>query len=222
LIFKPDSVLEYTCFDSYLDHMVNSTMTRPLFSMSPRWGGPAGDISASLSNVASAAAGYDTSNFTLGVLGGRTSVPYPVRSTAVPNTYGCNTMNEVWNVAKCMNFIQNPDTDGFFTFADYAGSADKRTLPSPCTAPVAWQNNLDIALLDPPWQEDAVFTYFEDIFPRSTACGDPTFSKLRTGLVINRADSTPKIYNEYICLVPGCHYVPSSMNAGTCTPITRP
>ncbi len=221
LIFKPDSVLEYTCFDSFLDHMALTTIERPLFSMSDRWGEPAGDIEASLSNVAAAAAGYDVSNFTLGVLGGRTEVPYDIRAEAASAPYGCNTMNEIWMVAKCMNFIQNPETDGFFTFQQYADSDDRRTLPTPCTELAAYQENLDIALLDPPWQEDAVFTYFEDVFPPIGSCGTE-FSMLTTGLIINRANADPASYLERVCLVPGCHYVPASYEAGECILVENP
>lgn len=228
LIFKPDSVLEYTCFDSFLNHMAYATRsvppTPPLFSMNPRWGTPAGNMEASLSTVAAAAGAYDFSNFTAGLLGGRNGLPYPVANTVRARPYACDTMNQIWTAAKCMNFIQNAQTDGFFTFADYAddlAGQGKRQLPTACTNLAAYQTNIDIAYATAAspqrWLSDDVLTYYEYVYPPNNTCGDPNFSKLQTGLLINRADATPASYNEYVCLVPGCHYRPAALDAGTCS-----
>ncbi len=212
LILKPDSVLEYTCFDSHLDQVAQSS--QDLFSESTRWGDPPTAIIDDLVDIAQSYRTYDEANFNHGYLGGRmddANVTPP--NTVTAGTYNCNVMQDVWQTAKCMDFIQNEDTDGFFTFDEYEQDAeDKRRLPQQCEKLFnQYQEMLDIATDDPeqtPWLEDQLVTYFELFNPEAeNSCGDDN-SKLKTGLLINATlgENNNDDQDEYICLVPGCYY----------------
>ncbi|HPD83234.1 MAG: hypothetical protein R3D88_01560 [Alphaproteobacteria bacterium] len=135
LIFKPDSVLEYTCFDQFVS--INAHVAGPLFVHTNYFGTPIIPLSASqsmpnaLANVVSTALNaYRNANFNDNFLGGRAgSMNIPnANSTFVSAStnvgYTCSTMAEVWRAAKCMNFIDNAafqNTDGFYPFDDIQG-----------------------------------------------------------------------------------------------------
>lgn len=226
LIFKPDSVLEYTCFDRHIRHMVQTTTDTPLFTADPRWTGAFTgtlDMAAALTPIALTNKAYNDSNFAQSYLGGRGTGSYvPDGAPVLPGNYTCDVMARVWEQAKCMNFIQNPVNDGFFTFPEYWSSADKRFAPSGCPNIVQTDilNNYSDAVIDAstPWSEDRTTTYFTEIYPTSPGCGTSR-STINTGLKISRAEETPYNYDERICLVPGCYYNPSS---NTCEYGTKP
>ncbi len=162
LIFKPDSVLEYTCFDQ----MVNLTASKggKIFSHTNYFGQPImeeGDdigLTRSLDKVVySALQTYINGNFGHDFLGGRAQkltignkdsqlVP-PV--PGVEEGYLCNTMANVWQAAKCANFIDNDaykNTDGFYPFktikghngtpavAGYDSIQETRLFPTSCAS----------------------------------------------------------------------------------------
>ena len=241
LIFKSDSVLEYTCFDSYLTELV--AHAPDMFSESTRWGSSPGDMSTSLTNLVGAAINaYDTSNFNHNLLGGRSNSPYALSASIGSGSYACNTMDQVWRLAKCMDFIDQASysgtaasaNDGFFTFAEYVSDPDKRFLPTVCGGPNQYQANIDQAVVDAstPWQEDDVTTYFDLIYPPTggaggggSTCGGPS-SQIQTGLIVERStDNGTGItrYVEKICVVPGCYYGPAAdapSTSGSCCPFT--
>lgn len=237
LIFKNDSVLEYTCFDGYLAELADHASD--MFSETNRWGGGAGtDMAAALTNLVGAAINpYQTSNFNHNLLGGRSNLSYPLPSSISAGSYACNIMSQVWLIAKCMDFIDQgsytpggaaAQYDGFFTFAEYANDPDKRFLPTACSGPNQYQTNIDTALVQAstPWDEDLVQTYYNLIYPTggaggAGACGPQTganVSRIRTGLVVERPSGSVTRFNEFICVVPGCYYNPTGMNSGTCVP----
>ncbi len=224
LIFKSDSVLEYTCFDRYLTEL--AAHARDMFSESNRWGSSAGNMGRSLSNVlGSALSSYDSSNFDHNLLGGRSRSAYNLNGNISRGSYSCNTMDQVWRLAKCMDFIDQAsysgtaarDNDAFFTFAEYAADPDKRFLPSRCGGANQYQNNIDRATVDAstPWAEDSVVTYLDYIYPASGGAGSQcggAASAISTGLLIERStpdNGTVSRYGEKICVVPGCFFVPS-------------
>ena len=231
LIFKPDSVLEYTCFDKFLEEIVDHggpAGADKLFTGNTRWGAPASNLPASVNAlVTSAVDAYDTANFNHPLLGGRKigdAVDMP--ASVGPGSYACDVMNRVWLHAKCMNFVDNPDEDGFFTFAEYAADPDKRHLPVRCEGgPFAGGKTADfdtplaVALLTPdtPWEEDPVITYYDLIYPPTGAACGGQYSRVMTGLIVERTDGPVNLYQEHVCIVPGCHYVPSSFSGGSCT-----
>ena len=239
LIFKADSVLQYTCFDQFLGTLVANQGV--LFSGS----GP-GNMALSLTALVGASVGsYGTSNFNHTMLGGRSTINAPLPAAVGAAAYNCNRMNQIWGIAKCMDFIPNPATDGFFTFAEYAaGPNDLRALPTQCANPVAvYQDELNIAVVhdpsdDPaagppdnvdetPWNEDDTVTYFDLIDPPAAAgnCGGPE-SRVATGLFISRnADelgNNVTRYHEKTCVVPGCFFVPTANRNITDDPSSQP
>ena len=219
LIFKPDSVLEYTCFDKHMNILAYEAQN--MFSETQRWGEvlPDDSMDNALQNLVGAALGtYIAANFDHTFLGGRSTANYePEGIAGAPGAdYVCENMRDVWQESKCMDFAQNPDTDGFFTFENYASTDDKRTLPNPCAGIAGrWTDEIGLATVndDTPWIENEVET-FADLLD-ANECNDQTL-KIATGITVQRSKATPTTYLEKVCLPPGCRYVPTGMNAGNC------
>jgi hypothetical protein len=222
LIFKPDSVLEYTCFDKHLNVLSQQSMS--LLSGNPLFGGNPLDLGNALSSTVSGPlTTYITSNFAHTYLGGRSTLNYTPSPAVLPGSYTCSEMDKVWMAAKCMNFIDQSSHDGFFTFAEYVGT-DFRTLPTACGSNGPFQANIDKALTETgtPWTEDKVNTYMTYIYPATggtNACGD-THSMVPTGRIVKTdkySSLNIKQYREQACLVSGCKYIPKSETEGCCT-----
>lgn len=144
LIFKADSVLTYTCFDSLAAHAVQTV--GPLFTHTNYWGTqiipPTGrngvpGLGGAVQNAAIAAMQtYMTGNFNHALLGGRGSQLGMSQPTVRPVTpqgasYSCSQMSTVWNTAKCMNFMhtsQFANNDGFYPFDDLQGFGGSPTV----------------------------------------------------------------------------------------------
>lgn len=231
LIFKSDSVLEYTCFDAFLgvlaDRADGSPSASQLFTDTNRWGTPPSNVRTSLDGiVATAMDAYQTANFNHSLLGGRSTEVYDLPASLPSGAYACDTMNRVWEDAKCMDFIDNAAEDGFFTFAEYENSADKRFLPTRCTGHTAgdgmFQDKIDEATLDSatPWEESTIRTFYEFILPSGGGCGvttgGPFLSIFKTGLTVSRTSGGIANYEEHVCVVPGCFYNPTSVSSGDC------
>ena len=246
LIFKADSVLEYTCFDQYLGELAAEETN--LFSGNPAYGTPPGDMTASLTALVGAAMdGYDTSNFNHNLLGGRltawpSGAPSAFGGATNPNlpasvtagSYACDLMEAVWMVAKCMDFNIDPATDGFFTFAEYAAAPDRRRLPTACTQPTTpytTETNTAVVDANTPWDEDIILTYFNLLYP-TTGCGPVAgagapSSQVATGLFVTR-DTVPPggvpgvlNYHEKVCVVPGCFFKPDANSTVTANPSSQ-
>jgi len=162
LIFKADSVLEYTCFDRFAN--LAAWPTGDIFSHSAYFGEPIierEDLNYALQHsiqniVMNAVVSFRIENFDHNLLGGRGDVLDmidrewdPVTTPYLP--YQCTVMNEVWQTSKCLNFVHNADLmyDGFMPLdtlecaegtdcepVDGYDVADIRTLvrqfPEPC------------------------------------------------------------------------------------------
>ncbi len=216
LIFKSDSVLEYTCFDQFAGILANwgggPEASDKLFTANDRWGSPARDLAASLSDTVGVALGrYDTSNFNHDLLGGRMKgSSYNFNPNLTPRAnYECNVMERVWTYAKCMDFIVDPAEDGFYTFQKYAADPDKRHLPIRCDKIADFATPYAEALIDTetPWFEDNLVTYFDLMYPPGGGCGGGLIS---TGLTVYRTSGNPLSFPEKVCIVPGCHYDPNA------------
>lgn len=136
LIFKADSVLEYTCFDQFLskaaweggDIFSHTTYFGPLIlDRSPATG-----LEYALERtVYTPFEAYRTENFQHSLLGGRghfvgldNQPGTQIIATSTPQTYNCAVMTEVWAVAKCLNFVENNrfnQTDSFYPFETIVG-----------------------------------------------------------------------------------------------------
>ncbi len=219
LIFKPDSVLEYTCFDKHMNVMAASA--KNMFSENQdRWGAirPEGSMGAALTGLVGAAfSDYDTSNFSHTLLGGRSDEPYEPEETISGGEYACDVMQKVWQEAKCMNFIDNESNDGFFTFAEYASGPDKRFAPTGCSNTSLWETNIKLANAEnnDPWKSDSTKTYLNDIY-RTDCGGSNDRFNIQTGLRVFRAKGDVTEYMERVCVVPGCFWNPTGVTQGRC------
>lgn len=218
LIFKPDSVLEYTCFDKQLEELADHA--KDMFSETARWDADGVEVIEDRENsmddsletlVADGLGKYDDANFSHNLLGGRISRNYITDTNIDGGNYTCNVMQDVWLKAKCMDFIDREASDGFFTFAEYADGDDKRILPTQCGNNADWEGNINKAnaVGGDPWQSDDVNTYLNVLFPE-TGCGSGTRSYVRTGLKVTTKGEE---IEEHICVVPGCAW-----NGSTCSP----
>lgn len=110
LIFKPDSVLEYTCFNKFAGHVHSETYR--IFS------GQGGNSLGFLNQaIGKPFVSYLISNFGHSNLGGRAPTGDSSdgnQSVIESDDYACETMNLVWQQAKCSNFGANEETDGFY------------------------------------------------------------------------------------------------------------
>ena len=237
LIFKPDSVLQYTCFDKMAGAIAGDG-GQQLFSekgipgMKPSSVGSASSTDAQINNyVILSMNGYISGSFTHSYLNDRAeNMEYTPHNTS-GDPYFCEQMALVWNAARCMNFFDQPDSDGFFDFEYYA-KHDPRTLPkdlpacTPPTKPKSYSQQIGEAfnqhsefytLKDEnkgdgaKYEEDTVQSNVQQITPDG-ACGD--VHPVPTGLNVTRSD-IGKTYPEKVCPKPGCYYDPAGNTCKT-------
>jgi len=210
LIFKPDSVFEYTCFDRILAH--TATNAGRIFSHTNYFGTTIIEENATLglrnslgTAVYDALKVYISSNFSHTFLGGRANdMPANTPDTTMAlgasatnytslfaGGYGtCAIMNDIWQTSKCANFIDNAafdDMDGFYPY-----------------------NFQDTSFRTP---LSAVYT---DVYDRTRPgnCGDPIFTGVT---VFSTAFPAPNGARDGVCSNPACSYTATSATAGTCS-----
>lgn len=228
LIFKPDSVMEYTCFDKFMNILAYEAQN--MFSETTRWGTilNSNSMDNALQNlVGTALNSYISANFNGRFLNTRSSYDYTPSniSGASGASYTCTNMRDVWKESKCMDFAADQNTDGFYTFENYQAN-EKRTRPTPCNNAgigTRWQNEINNATVNAntPWTEDNVVTFFNLLDPAN--CNNSTL-KIETGIIVQRSKLQPTAYHEKACIAPGCHYVPTGTfstggaipNTGSC------
>ncbi len=214
LISKPDSVLEYTCFDQFASVMAANA--HKMFSENRRWGKiedvNLGDMATTLQNtVGTPLQAYVSSNFDGPFMDGRVNADNNIAEIKAVDgnnfkTYNCNKMNEVWNLAKCTDFAEKGG-DGFFTLEDYATGPDKRSHQGQSCAPdVRWGIHYNIAA-GATWPADDAKSY-SDLLGKpdekgKVSCGDSM--RIPTG-IMNLGKP------EFVCLTPGC----ISRDGGAC------
>lgn len=135
LIFKPDSVLEYSCFGQFLNNLAGDAR---LFSEQGCCGtGGLGltSLDLALQNaVGTAMVAYLNSNFRNSFLNGRTTDDYTFGSVT-GGAYDCDRMQRVWDDAKCMDFGDQANHDMFYDFGWYATNDPRtRNLVNPWSA----------------------------------------------------------------------------------------
>lgn len=217
LIYKPDSVLEYTCFDKFVT-MVND---KAPYYMNREYNETV---------VQPGLRDYLSANFGHSYLGGRTPAESAPAETASTD-YTCDAMGKVWQTARCLNYGMLSPQDDFFDLASFIGAEDIRKLPSPaCTAPDGAQFGIV------PIKGTAISTLGSVAGgpaprPDTTSggsgggssggsgvdCGTPIPTGNRVTIPSTQAgDTRPETYNEKICPNPACNYVPTSEDSGTC------
>lgn len=225
-ILKPDSVLEYSCFDEEVkwlaavaDRMFSDNVTSgnlfnsPALSFSPKDSfqptitsptgpnPPGGMDNHTLDNmlqllVLDALNAYLSTNFGH-TLGGGT----------VANGGGfCGAMNYVWHELKCANF----DTSYFMTFSELA-AFDPRTRPVACgeaNRTAKWNAAIAAAFPVPATPAalggmDAVVSYNSKIMLGASCLNQP----IPTGVIIDEDGSGPGVARpDAVCSTPGCYY----------------
>lgn len=233
LIYKPDSVLEYTCFNRQLN--VLALQATSMFSETTRWGSDVlgSDQSRHMDDaledlVEAAVVSYIDANFEdFNLLGARfnssansgyapANLDHAFPASVTGGGYACDIMNQVWAAAKCGDFIANNNEDGFFTFAQYQASPDKRFLPQRCTAIGArWDLEMRASTgINTPWIEDTFATRIElFIHNLPGAPGCQHLAPVPTGLQVFSKEF--ETYEEMVCFAPGCYYQPPSGGTGT-------
>lgn len=215
LIYKADSVLEYTCFDRYLQSVATVIRTqRALFSETNHWttSPPGNMINALNILVANSLPNYIGANFAHNYLGDRSGIDYTLGTAGGgAATYSCDQMTLVWQAAKCMNFINQIGMDDFFYLSQY-NSMDPRQLPSgySCTADTRWAAEISKATNDPIQYQEEPFLMYNNFFDISSCAAPP----IPTGVEVTRVGIAP--YQEHICANPGCSY--NRSNACTTSP----
>ena len=205
VIRRPDSVLEYSCFDQVV--RMTGTQAGPIFTETTAFqnvsvsdpGGPPNiyttfmgnnKLDASLqSTVLNSLTDYLNDNFSHTFLGGTAGSMSPPGG----GEYNCDFMNSVHFLAKCNDFATD---DQFLTFGALAGTAaplDPRQLPAACPAGQTTITNALISLANNTNYArvtfDAAGTTYLDRLRGATAganacVGDP----IPTGVMIVRAD----------------------------------
>ncbi|MDH5721878.1 MAG: hypothetical protein OEY94_00965 [Alphaproteobacteria bacterium] len=220
IILKPDSVFEYTCFDLFLRELADHAAQ--MLSESGSYGTPlnlAAMDNALTTLVENSVNAYIMNNFenaggfTYDLLGGHPAaigIDHTPAGGIFGGTYSCDIMGRVWQAAKCINFVTNSATDGFYTFAEYqSDSTDKRRLPvAACGSitPTVWGDNIAVGLTTGPWTNDPLQTYLSQTVPDAGCTGSP----IPTGITVNRSGVKPNNYDEKICLQPGCRFDPTT------------
>jgi hypothetical protein len=164
LIYKPDSVMEYVCFDSFMMH--SAKYVGDIFTHTKYFDGqeiiPRGKKDISLeytltSAVTDSLKTYLTNNFSHTFFGDRakhmvtSTSDYAPGDASAMGKYACGIMRNVWATAKCENFIDNSefdDNDGFYPFETlkpgpggkkeikgYKEITDPRQFPTQCPSP---------------------------------------------------------------------------------------
>jgi hypothetical protein len=223
LIYKADSVLEYSCFDNFLRALASNAIT--MFSENESiFGVPVVAItSTSMDNalnrlVASGLSQYVNSAFGHNFLGGRSSFNHSPSASITQGagyTYTCSAMANAWNAARCLNFNNQPAVDDFFDIGTYNSTSwDPRgTIPQnfTCTPPSTWSSNYNLATNNPvTYQEQTVAAQlnFFSTGPAncsgSACCPAP---RIPTGIQVRRGQGSNALnYAEFVCVNPGCAY----------------
>ncbi len=231
-IRKPDSVLEYSCFNKQLDIVAHRIA--PIFSESHAFTNKTFTYSSletgtyttfmgddKLDNsleklVLSSLKEYRNNNFVHDFLGGSLAGENsPPVSKIGDNSYNCDVMNTVSVAAQCANF----GTDNqFFSFSDLA-QLDPRVFPAECNNPV------DSGKVDLASNKDFAYVNFDlfDDYTKLLGTGAACAPAIPTGVTVfqytpqrdieappGREETT---YPDHVCSNPGCYYDPGS---GSC------
>lgn len=199
LIFKPDSVLQYTCFSGQLD--ITAGPIARLFSDQALGVSRGGAMRAALgASVRAALTAYVTANFNHNSLGGRGG-----------QSGLCMVMGAVWQEAKCYNFMTRA-ADGFLMFEEHQ-STEVRQLPRPCTPDSRWGDQLTRAFNHSGWfqqnfvrpSSQAYQAIYNGLLPGQ--CGGQENQQggyIPTGVTVQGMGR--ETYADGFCTNPGCTF----------------
>jgi hypothetical protein len=219
LVYKPDSILEYTCYPRFVDHIPPNIRYTSIFFESS-----GGAITYTVTNDFPSDPMFDLSrvpaenwmfsNFGHTFLGGR--VPLGAAAAIPPaGNYVCDVMSAIWELARCQQFAPEEPQDGFNSMLTSMFTGEFRRYPTLCNAPYALSmGNVPVMPAAPVFTSAAVLP---------TDCGVP----VPTGQVITMpldqkeiAPGRPVTYNEKMCPNPTCTYIPTAPgpDSGNCVP----
>jgi hypothetical protein len=140
MIYKPDSVLEYTCFDRFMPNLaemgdaIAGDRWFSEYQDQPEWQPPmttTTEIDNALQNmITNNMPNYIFPNYPHTYLGGH----MPPIAGAPPATpeYTCDSMQIVWNYSRCIHYMDHdsvPELEWFYTF-DWYSVNDPRQIPN--------------------------------------------------------------------------------------------
>jgi hypothetical protein len=223
LIYKADSILEYTCFDKYLQAL--SANAPNLFSETTAWGAITSpvtpDLGKALNILVAQSLPFWQANFDHKYLGDRSTLDYKLSNDAKAGsaTYDCKQIFAVWRAAKCQDF-DNKDTtfgkintqtyDDLFDMAHYTGGFDARHYASACPPSTDWGAKYPDSINSSNVYPKETYQVYANYFT-STTC---TSGGIATGVKVQR-NGVPA-YPEVICVTPGCAQDQNATNP-TCT-----
>ncbi len=242
LIYKPDSVLEYTCFDLFLNEAASNFPENRQFSETDRWDGHPEGFSFETTDEALTlvvlqplieylVANFNTDAFDAGgYLNNRHNEieRLPILEVDGGTPYACAQMQLVWEAARCENFIEQTIFDGFYDWLHYENVAwDPRMELDP------WElmceegdPRYEVARISAFNEDQALFDVTTEIFPPEGNAAPYLEDDIVTHLDFilpvgcNLAVPTgitvqrPDLgeYEEVVCTNPGC----SSTTGGGC------
>ena len=191
-ILKPDSVLEYSCFNNQIQRLMDVTASADGLS-----GNFLAPLSTSLeATVRSPLTVYLGSNFSH-TLGGGIAGGSPGGT--------CAAMYAIWDFLKCYDFDKAD-----FRFFSAMAADDRRLLPLACPdngRGAKWTAQLTAAYPAPvaapapgSGRMNAVVTFRNRLNPNT--CN--TFPPVLTGIKV--IDNSGSAYDDAVCVAPGCHY----------------
>jgi hypothetical protein len=192
-IYKPDSVLEYNCFEQFMPlYAMQGDQPIPggwfWFSEEPLFWIPPPRTTLTMDNallrlVLQAIPGYLFTNYGHTFLGGR-APPGPA-TIPIPGQYECSAMQWAWDNAHCLNLFDEPLLEGFYTFEWYAVNEPRQIPNIPPFLPAC-------APADPRIADAFDVAYNGDALPYT----------IQNPLDTNPADVVPYLEDPYIGFVP--------------------
>ncbi len=236
-IVKPDSVLSYSCFSSFIDR---ARQTLGVFSETKYWVNREIDIldgsvvkvnvelgQYSLDGALSNAAlqpyerfltlyNYDYLGGQLASSAGSGGGHEHEESNSWQAYAPCGTMDMVWQQAKCMNVTDDPM---FYRFTELIGNDPRKYPPNyACNDSGIFQNMIDIAQ-NKSAEFSKVVTHFDLLKPPGNTCAPP----IPTGVTVTTREGADRLTREFtypdgLCITPGCSYQKNGTgaDAGTC------
>ena len=210
-ITKPDSVLEYTCFDRMLAGSVQHAAS--LFSTGQRnpWQNQSGPLAGHLEElVYKALVNYTNLNYGHGFVGDRFP---PLDSTLYPPSFAssfvCQHMARVWANVQCSNAMGDTEFNNY-TIRGLIENDPRSFNNASCSLGTNIDDNLLAASLNPTFagvdRMRAFHSALED-------CGAPIptgalFEKIsgEVGTAGRIENEQRTIHRDYVCTAPGCYF----------------
>jgi len=221
LIYKADSILQYTCFNRFMD-VARTNMT---YYFNPTF------IDSAIKPIVDR---WIADNYNHTAMGGR--IPSTVTYAAASGSnYTCDMMARVWENAKCLNVDQIAPGDTLTGVFEFMLSPDPRALPTACVAgPTAPYGNAPVTSPVPPISIGTLSVPPPPPTGGTFDCGailptgrvvdlstvdvdsDSNFPWIVIGTNAAGQPISSHIYNEKVCANAACTYWPDGVDAGHC------